>query len=983
MLKHTKLLGFLLALTSLGGCFDDDDSSTPANEPIPAEKTYVVFSPATRELPTPNDLMFSAEPLSDGTMYAGSNPSNPVITGIDFMDGNSVLAPFDIKFSDPLDDSQPLDARNFIETNGSVVPNPNQNIFLLPLTYPGGDPLRQATVNNMAVEVPSFAEAATYQLAAATGQTAILQRLAAPKVRAELLSLDGDFNNVIRITPLEPLQSETRYLVVITGIDDWSGNKVFPSIAYDYIKNPESNLGDLGLDNLRSAIQGWERLANGYFSFKNRVYAAAGLPVSAPGAEDIIFTLTFTTGGTDSVIKSMAAPETFFAKSLTTRYRQDAISKLVSGIYNLSGDPATLTTPSDVAINSTLHTLLTAPVLENSAPNPLYSAEIAAAVAAGAPYATIASDATAAHIMQRAAAEAAVFVHDSGNAELGDQAPYVSIAAEATGTVAALAQGAQADPASIFPIPAPRASSFYRVDAASTINPALAAPALVYQGQITLPVYQTPPITGSGNNILSSHWLADANTIGALLDIAAGNEMGTTPPSDKVTYRFPFPSKQAEVTVPLIATMPEAGTLANFGIEKPAAGWPVIIFQHGITSDRSTSLPMADALAFACVRRDLSGPSGAPCFATIAIDQPLHGIPASGSRVPGLTSVSAPDPGFSANLPSAPSESLTERHYNFTASEANLPVPMDYTNGLGTSGSLFVNLANFANTRDSLRQAVLDLLNLNASLATMDVDGDGSANDLDTSEVYFIGHSLGAIDGLTFVALNNDSDVQASPFSNLPSVHAASAMFAGGGFTRLLTNSPTFAPRILPGLADASDDLQQGKSGLETYLSVFQGLLDTADPLNYASYLSADRGNTGILFSEIVGDGTPAHPSDQVIPNAADPIWGAENGPLLMILTNGFAIDGFPAPLSGSEPLIAHYGATKTAEATASELPAVLVTRYTEGSHVTPVAGGNLEADPLASEAVFFELIQQTATFFALKGVVPGSIVDNDAVVEN
>ncbi|TVZ38486.1 hypothetical protein P886_2856 [Alteromonadaceae bacterium 2753L.S.0a.02] len=985
MLKQPGILLPLIFTVLLGGCFDDDEpTATAPSEPIPAERTYVVFSPATSELPIPNDLMFSAEPLADGTMRVDTSddPDNPVLIGIDSLDGNSVTAPFDIKFSGPLDDAQNLDANSFAAVNGSVIPNPNQNVFLLPLSYPGGDGLLQAKVNNLSVEVPTFAEAAAYQSAVATGNTQLLATLATPKIRVELLSQDGDFNNVIRITPLEPLLPETKYLVLLTNISDWSGNSVYPSLAYQYIRDPESNLGDIGLDGLRPAIQGWEQLAAGYFGFKRAVYEAASLPLSVPTQDDVIFSLTFTTGGTDRILKSIAAPETFFERSLTTKYKQSAISSLVSGFYNVSGDNTGFDNATDVAINTTINILLTAPSINNTA-NPLYNSNIAAAVNAGASYTSIAADPTAAHIMQRAAAEAAFNVHNSGSAEQGDMAPYVDIATEAAGTVAALAQGASAPPSAIFPIPSARESSFYRRDLAGEINAALVAPALVYQGQIKLPIYQAMPTQNNGSAVVSSRWQADKDTLGYLLDIAQGNEMETTPPSSMVTYRYPFPTKQADVNVPLLATLPEPTTLANFGITKPAEGWPVVIFMHGITSDRSSSLPMANALSFACVRSDLSGPSGAPCFATVAIDQPLHGIDAAGATVPGMYSVSAPDTVFNPNMPGVPAEDLTERHYNYTADATNTPVLMDYTNGIGESGSLYINLSNFANSRDTLRQGVLDLLNLNASLATMDVDGDGEANDLDTSKVYFIGHSLGGIDGLTFVAINNLSSTQNSPFNNLPKIQAASAMFPGGSVTRLLTNSPTLAPRILQGLANASDELAQGRSGLESYLNVFQGLLDSTDPINFTPLLRREVSDTGVLFSEIIGNGTPNLPPDQVIPNAADSIWGAEYGPLLMILENGFAIDGFPAPLAGSEPLIAQLQATKTAEAEGSSDPAVLVSRYIEGSHTTPVVAGNTDIDPLTSGAVFSELLHQTVTFFSLNGVVPGSIVDNEAVLED
>ena len=74
--------------------------------------------------------------------------------------------------------------------------------------------------------------------------------------------------------------------------------------------------------------------------------------------------------------------------------------------------------------------------------------------------------------------------------------------------------------------------------------------------------------------------------------------------------------------------------------------------------------------------------------------------------------------------------------------------------GTGNSGDFFINLTNMQQTRDHLRQATMDMLNLTASIATMDIDA-GGAGDLDEDNLYFVGHSLGAITGLTSVAVNN------------------------------------------------------------------------------------------------------------------------------------------------------------------------------------------------------------------------------------
>jgi len=993
MLKYLLSIFMLASILGLTACGGEDNRSSSAT--APANQTVAIFSPATGEFPIPNDLLFAAQDPSDGTMNAGEDPENPVISGIDALDGNSVLAPFDIVFSGSLDTSQNLDAANFVQVGDSVVPNPNQNVFLLPLAYPSGDGLSQASITmdiggetvDVSVEVPTFAEALGYLTATADPMNpdlATLGKLATPTVRAEIISLDGGTDNILRINPLHPLMPKTKYLVVITNVQDTNGNPVASSSSYDVIKDPTTDFASFGpsgagLAPIQPAIQGWERLAGGYFSFMQGVFDAAGISATAPSAEDIIFSITFTTGGTTDVLQYIAAPEYFFTESLSSGYKKDAIAKLVSGQYNVDGTTTINDSPSDTEIAATINFLLTNQELAPDVPNALYNPSIAEAVNAGAPYSVIAEDASAAYLMQRAAAEAATSVND------GDG---ITIAQEAVGTVQAIVDGVSAQAgvalatSDVFPVPADRPTNFYRVDMASEISQLLQAPAQIYQGEITLPYYQKEPTETDPLPVKTSAWEADP-VIGGAIDLGRGNEAGTTPPTDMITYRYPFPSKQSDATIPIMVTTPDATTLSAFGVTKPDAGWPVIIFVHGITGERTLSLPMANALAFACIATNAEGsPTGAipgtQCFATVAIDQPLHGIAATGSLVPGFDGTL--DPGASA-IPmgstvgdNIPSEELIERHFNLAADAAANPIPMDYENGVGSSGGLFINLTNFTNARDNLRQMSVDLLNVAASLDSMDLNDDGTADDLDPDNVYFIGHSLGAIDGLPFVAINNSAATQTSIFSSQPLVKAAAALNTGGGSVRLLTNSTSFAPSILGGLAAASDSLVQGNSGLESYLSVFQGVLDSGDVMNFAGSFKKSSADTGLLLTEIVGSDTT--PADLTIPNSADDIYPFGTGPLnLTVPETGFVINGFPAPLAGTEPLIAQAGAIATS-GVSEEADAdrdVVVTRFSDGTHGTPASADNLP--------VFLEMVSQIFTFFTAEGDVTGSIVTNSDVV--
>merc|ERR1711879_39586 len=187
----------------------------------------------------------------------------------------------------------------------------------------------------------------------------------------------------------------------------------------------------------------------------------------------------------------------------------------------------------------------------------------------------------------------------------------------------------------------------------------------------------------------------------------------------------------------------------------PAEGWPVVIYQHGITVDRTAGVLVGNVLA-------------SQCIAMVAIDHAMHGVaPVAGGvdnslRLFNVEQVSASAPettspfaaaraAYVVNDQDSPLAELTERHNNVGKDAASNNVAMVFQGALdesqqavtedsvGASGDLYINLQNFMRTRDGMRQTVLDLLNLNASLGDMDINGDGMADELDTDNVYFLG----------------------------------------------------------------------------------------------------------------------------------------------------------------------------------------------------------------------------------------------------
>lgn len=342
-------------------------------------------------------------------------------------------------------------------------------------------------------------------------------------------------------------------------------------------------------------------------------------------------------------------------------------------------------------------------------------------------------------------------------------------------------------------------------------------------GTLTLPYYLLPPSAANPTGPLNGFWKAAP---GAYIPPFAGR---LSPTSTNITFANPFPVKNVDVTVPVLMTVPNASS----GRERPAAGWPVVIFQHGITRNRSDALAIASTLA-------------SQGFVVVAIDQPLHGVGAA-------------SPFYIEGTPFGPiaqERTFDVDYINNTTGAAGPDQVID------PSGAHTINLASLLTSRDNLRQASADLFVLTASIPTMDVTGD-AVPDLDASRIAFVGQSLGAMVGTPFLAIE-------------PNVNVGLLSVPGGGIARMIEASPTFGPRIRAGLAGVG--LQPNTPDFDRFLGATQQVLDSADPINYGFASAQNR----ILLHEVVGGGTVL--PDQVIPNsvAGAPLSGTE--PLIRVL---------------------------------------------------------------------------------------------------
>ncbi|MCK0536472.1 hypothetical protein [Alcanivorax quisquiliarum] len=388
----------------------------------------------------------------------------------------------------------------------------------------------------------------------------------------------------------------------------------------------------------------------------------------------------------------------------------------------------------------------------------------------------------------------------------------------------------------------------------------------LYTGFIKLPYYLDAPQQGGDTSYTRSSWSAD-QTLGYALGAGLPGAPAL-PPSDvdgttyNVTYRYPFAGQKGTESVPLQVTLPDAANTpaylggATCGMAYGASGYPVVIYAHGITSDRSSVVTLAHSLADNCV-------------ATVSVDLPLHGVsPTSSFAVLNVES-----------SPMIPFDLL----YGVDAPRER------FFNDPGGSGAQFINLANLTNTRDNLRQGVMDLLNLNASLdeISMQLDAQGLGA-LDTSNVKVVGVSLGGMVASVMTTINQmaiGAEAATVAFaSNLNPISGLAASVAGTQLTQILLNSDTFGPVIRGGLADAG--VVPGSVNFERFIFAAQSTVDSADPVNFAATLGAL--GVPVLLQQVNGD--------TVVPNEAPGLPLAATAGLIK-LTGASQSGPSPAPV--------------------------------------------------------------------------------------
>ncbi len=949
MVKKT-LLSLAIAATAAGlaGCKTGGDykvdtgAVTAGSDGSTPSRITPIFSAANSQLPLNTDLVFASASATDGTA-ATADTTPPVTTALNDLPGFSTTATFYIPFNGLLDAD-------------TVVAG--QSVFLIALKNSDDN------ANIDALDIQTILANTAY---ADTPSSPFSddQPVAGTDYMARYVELGDGSTPSVAITPMTPLSAKTKYLVVLTdGIQSVSGKAVATSAEYELVS------GNLGLPSpalqpVRDAVQGWETLSGQFLE------AASGGTLSK---DNIVLNYAFTTDGSLDVLTSYANPAQFIAANLTLEAAEDLTDEFAGGQLE------------DIVARSI--------AVASAMGNPNDPAQLAAVtdeqvagvkaldIYPGQVYGSIAS----ADISSLIGAEAAVSIND-----LVDRPSERTVAVVDGASVDGAIGGNGASPATF-------------LGTADTLT-------RYYQGQIELPdflggVTLTTELSAEGIGAAMAadpDWSANTS-VGAVLDGALGNEAGTTPPKDdddttNVTYRYPFPQPlESSNVAPLLITMPAQADYSAAGGQDCSglSSVPVVMYVHGITGSRGNALPYSAGLA-------------ANCIATVAIDLPLHGIAPIGSDNNGQPVANALLPfnmevalGADTSSPWAgviaaqvgggdtTFASIKERHGNVYQNSLNARVAMDFgETDAGTSGSAFINLSNFTRTRDNVRQAVVDLLNLNASIEAVSdaVVAAGAALELDETKVFVAGHSLGAIVATTYAAVNNSPAVLAANDS-LNEVQGVILANGGANLTKLLENSPTFGPVVVGGLA--ASGVTQGTENFEKFMYVFQSAVDVADPANSGSMLAATD-TPVVAFNMVGGNALPGDASgisypdgfkaagvylpDHTVPNSD---YFADSG------TNPYAafasalglpagIDTAFAPLAGTQGLTSVLDteavtSTTTVGDLASPLRAEV--RFASGTHSTFANSDDSE--------VFLEMLGQSVSL-----ILGSYTVTNTAVLES
>ncbi len=270
-------------------------------------------------------------------------------------------------------------------------------------------------------------------------------------------------------------------------------------------------------------------------------------------------------------------------------------------------------------------------------------------------------------------------------------------------------------------------------------------------------------------------------------------------------------------TIPFIYIAPDAAA--------PAGGYPVALYQHGITSQKETVLGLAQSLT-----------GGG--YAALAVDLPQHGALAA------------------ASLQLAPGDSAAVK----AQKQAGW-------------GQAFMAVGTPLATRSNIQQAAFDLHRLELVLATHGFDVLGAKAPAATG-AKFVGLSLGSIVGAYYLAGTTTLAATAPPYAQATLAHDMKGLLSAPGarIAYLIQASPAFGATVDTGLAAAG--IPKGSVTYNAFFQATQTVVDTVDPATMTTPLASglpSRLSGRVLIQEATSstfdaNGNPAD-GDLVITN--------------------------------------------------------------------------------------------------------------------
>lgn len=262
--------------------------------------------------------------------------------------------------------------------------------------------------------------------------------------------------------------------------------------------------------------------------------------------------------------------------------------------------------------------------------------------------------------------------------------------------------------------------------------------------------------------------------------------------------------------------------------EKPkdaGARVPVVMFGHGLVTDRRFVLMIAGALA-------------QKGFAAIAFDFPFHGLR---TRCTAHTLAAIPNffpedvrklsdslSGDLLRFPACGSGSTCNRDGRCATKDGNVTdyatIPM--TDMPVAGGSALIDVADLPHISDRMRQALIDMRAVRRAVARANWPSITGGLDLERHRIFYTGQSLGGILGAVFTSASDD-------------VERAVLNVPGADLVNLFQESVYFKPQMDEFLE--AEKLLEGSYERARLMNVARWLMDTVDPHTLAGTLGKKR----------------------------------------------------------------------------------------------------------------------------------------------